>query len=65
MNKPKHCPFCKGKVYPVYASIDDRFRFYHYAESEKECAVEVIVLKRGQKSNAEAIEAWNRRCGND
>lgn len=59
--KIKPCPFCKGKVYPVYASIDDCFRFYHYAESEKECAVEGIVFKRGPKSIAEAIEAWNRR----
>lgn len=59
-DKLKPCPFCGGKVYPVYWSKTNRHYIYHYA-SEKSCTVDKIEFKDSIKSLADVIEAWNRR----
>lgn len=58
----KSCPFCGGKVYPVYSSIDERFRFRHYAKSGKKCIIDEILLKRRPNSFVKAIDGWNKRA---
>jgi hypothetical protein len=62
MTEIKRCPFCGCKVYPVYTSREERFYFAHYAEGRKKCEIEEFTIKRGAKSLAEAMEAWNRRA---
>lgn len=63
MAELKPCPFCGGKVYPVYRSRTNRHYIYHYAK-KKPCAIDTIELTDKIKTLAGAIEAWNRRADN-
>ena len=58
MAELKPCPFCGGKVYPVYSSKTERFYMYHY-KTKKKCIVDSFMLQGEFKTLEEAWNAWN------
>ena len=63
----KPCPFCGGRVYPCYASKQDRHYMLHYGKEGQPkgwdgCSVEAVVFKKEIRTLGEAMDAWNRRA---
>lgn len=60
----KPCPFCGGRVYPVYWSRTEKYYIQHYRDGRKTCAIDRFELTDGAKCLKDVYEMWNRRTEN-
>lgn len=62
----KPCPFCGGRVYPIYHSGTKKYYLQHYENDRQSCLIETVELVGFGKieSIMDAYNAWNRRADN-
>ena len=57
----KPCPFCGGRVYPVYWSRTEKYYMQHYQSNKRKCVIERFELESGATCLQDVYEMWNRR----
>lgn len=66
MTELKPCPFCGGEAKIQHEYSRESGDWYAVDCLNKKCPMEIVIVTTGWRpTEAEAVEAWNRRANDD